>query len=94
MCFITGENFSANEGELRFKVIWGDDEAIMEPVCCAKNVVINQEVAFLTSELDERISNMENVSLLCTHVSSDGTLFDFDPIDLSFYIKSKSSEKV
>jgi len=92
--FITGENFPSNEGELRFKVLWGDDEAIMEPVYCAENIVINQEVAFLTSELDERISNRESLSLFCTHVSSGGTQFEFGPIDLSFYVKSKSTEKV
>jgi hypothetical protein len=92
--FFIGENFPV-KGELRFKVVWGEKEAILEPVGCSENVVIiDQEVAFVTSECDARISNLENVSLLCTYVSSDGTKCDFNPIDLSFYVKSKPSEKV
>ena len=66
----------------------------MEPVCYSANVVINLEVAFLISEFDERISNMENLSLFCNHVSSDGTQLDYNPIDLSFCEKSKSNGKV
>jgi hypothetical protein len=46
-------------------------------------------VAFLESELDERISNIEFITVYC--------IFDFDLLiesNLSFYVKFKSTEEV
>lgn len=90
-----GEDFPADEGELRFKTTWGREEATMESVVCSTpNVDIHQEVAFQTSKYDERVLRLEQICLQCTYVLPDGTNFDFGKVDLSFYLNRKSNKKV
>lgn len=66
----------------------------MEQECCTDNVAINQEVAFPASELNKILLELEQLTLLCTHISSDGTILAYDSLSLSFDIQTIPSKKV
>lgn len=90
---IQGKNFPSNGGKLSFRISCGQNEADMELECCTDNVAINQEVAFPASELDKILLELEQLTLLCTHISSDGTILAYDSLSLSFDIQTIPNKK-
>ena len=82
--FLLGENFPSSGGELKFRVVWGKEEAFVEPLCSSKSIEIHQEVAFQIYKNDKRLQRNDTLCLDCKYIDPAGSCIDFGKVKLQF----------